>query len=58
MTEVSEKILSYIEDIYGKILQNKYLDFINSEPTQYIRTNSLKIKSDKLAQILKNNYRN
>ncbi len=57
MTEVSEKVLSYIEDIYGKNSSELYLDFINSEPTQYIRTNSLKIKRDKLAQILKNNYR-
>ncbi len=32
------------------------MQFINEEPAQYIRTNSLKIKNEKLATALKNNY--
>ena len=56
MTEVSEKVLSYIENIYGKNSTKQYLEFIRSEPTQYIRTNSLKINKEKLAKILNDNY--
>ena len=56
MIEVSEKVLSYIENIYGKNSSKLYLDFINSDPTQYIRANSLKIERTKLAKIIRDNY--
>ena len=56
MTEVSEKVLSYIENIYGKNSTKQYLEFIHSEPTQYIRTNPLKIEKEKLVKILNENY--
>ncbi len=56
MTEVSEKVLSYIENIYGKNSTKQYLEFIHSEPAQYIRTNPLKIEKEKLVKILNENY--
>ena len=55
-TEVSQKIFDYLSQLYGKESAEKYLDFIDREPTQYIRVNTSKILKSDLADILLNKY--
>ncbi len=56
MIEVSDKILSYLNNLYGEQASEKYLNFIEEEPALYIRVNNLKISTEKLSSILKTNY--
>lgn len=55
-TEVSQKIFDYITSLYGKESAEKYLQFIETEPTQYIRINSAKISKDNLSDLLYKKY--
>lgn len=56
MIEVSDKVNSYLQSLYGTVAAGKYLDFIKTEPTQYIRVNLLKISVDHLISCLLTKY--
>ncbi len=56
MTEVSDNIYSYLNSLYGKQAAGKYIDFIKSEPAQYIRVNTTKADAKYLAQTLREKY--
>ena len=51
-TEVSKNIYDYLSSLYGKDSAEKYINFIDREPTQYIRVNTNKISIADLAEIL------
>jgi 16S rRNA (cytosine1407-C5)-methyltransferase len=55
-TEVSSKIYDYFSSLYGKVSADKYLEFIDREPAQYIRVNTAKISRDELANLLQTKY--
>lgn len=55
-TEVSTKIYDYLSSLYGKVSAEKYLDFIEHDPTQYIRVNTSKISINNLSELLRNKY--
>lgn len=55
-TEVSTKIYDYLSSLYGKESAEKYLDFIEHDPTQYIRVNTSKISINNLSELLRNKY--
>jgi 16S rRNA (cytosine1407-C5)-methyltransferase len=55
--EVSTNILEYLKKIYDKKTTNQYLEFINSEPSQYLRVNTLKTNPSFLSEILFKNYK-
>jgi 16S rRNA (cytosine1407-C5)-methyltransferase len=55
-TEVSQKIFDYITSLYGESSAKKYLDFIDQEPTQYIRVNRDKISVEELSNSLDIKY--
>ena len=54
MIRVSEKILTYLNSLYGEEGKNFFIDFINSEPSSYIRINSLKTDKQTIKKILSN----
>ena len=56
MTEISNNIYSYISSLYGEIEAKKFAEFIQMEPTQYIRVNFLKTDKKRLSEILLNVY--
>ncbi len=56
MAQVSNKIYEYLNTLYGESSAKKYIEFINEEPSQYIRSNSLKTTSKKLSSTLSNEY--
>lgn len=55
-TQVSQNIYDYFLKIYGKESADKYLEFIDKEPTQYIRVNTSRITKDELSKILYEKY--
>lgn len=55
-TEVSQKIYDYFTSLYGKDSADKYLAFIEMDPTQYIRVNTAKVSIDELSKLLFNKY--
>jgi len=55
-TEVSQKIYDYFTSLYGKDSADKYLAFIETDPTQYIRVNTAKVSIDELSKLLFNKY--
>jgi len=55
-TEVSQKIYDYFSSIYGKDSADKYLEFIDREPAQYIRVNTSKIFKEELSKLLFEKY--
>ncbi len=55
-TEVSLKIYDYFSSLYGKDSADKYLEFIDREPAQYIRVNTAKVSRDDLAILLQTKY--
>ena len=56
MSQVSNKIYKYLNSLYGESSAKKYIDFINEEPSQYIRVNKLKTSKEKLSQTLWKDY--
>lgn len=54
--EVSDKIYNYLSALYGKESADKYLKFIELDPTQYIRVNTIRISKDELSQLLFEKY--
>lgn len=55
-TEVSQKIIDYLTSLYGKESAEKYTQFIESEPAQYIRINLAKISKSNLSDLLYKKY--
>jgi 16S rRNA (cytosine1407-C5)-methyltransferase len=55
-TEVSQKIFDYLTSLYGKESAEKYTQFIESEPAQYIRINLAKISRSNLSDLLYKKY--
>jgi 16S rRNA (cytosine1407-C5)-methyltransferase len=51
---VSEKILTYLNSLYGEKGKNSFVDFVNSEPSLFIRINSLKTNKESIKKILLN----
>ena len=56
MTELSDKIQSYVGSLFGKENLNKFIEYINSSPSQFIRVNSLKTTPEKIIKVLSNKY--
>ena len=56
MSKTSKKIFDYLGSLYGENSSKAYLEFIEKEPSQYIRVNSLKTDPQKLSEILLNGY--
>lgn len=56
MSQISTKIFDYLASLYGEESSKAYLEFIEKEPSQYIRVNSLKADPQKLAETLLNDY--
>ncbi|MCJ7555170.1 MAG: hypothetical protein MUO34_14960, partial [Ignavibacteriaceae bacterium] len=54
--ELSNSIYDYLSSLYGKESADQYLKFIESEPAQYIRVDSLKTDKQSLSKILNNKY--
>jgi 16S rRNA (cytosine1407-C5)-methyltransferase len=55
-TAVSQNIYDYLSSLYGNKSAEKYLNFIDREPTQYIRVNTERISKNELAEILYSKY--
>ena len=55
-TEVSQNIYNYFSSLYGKESADRYLEFIDRDPAQYIRVNTAKISKDELVNILQSKY--
>jgi 16S rRNA (cytosine1407-C5)-methyltransferase len=53
---VSNKIFEYLSSIYGEAPAKKYIEFINEEPTQYLRANTLKTSREELSANLLKEY--
>ena len=56
MIEVSDKIVSYLGSLFGEDSARKYVEFIQKEPSVYLRVNYLKTDSYRMAASLKANY--
>ena len=56
MTELSDKIQSYVGSLFGKENLNKFIEYINSSPSQFIRVNSLKTTPEKIIKVLSDKY--
>lgn len=54
--ELSSTIYDYFSSLYGKESADEYLKYIEKEPVQYIRVNSLKTDKIALAKILNEKY--
>jgi 16S rRNA (cytosine1407-C5)-methyltransferase len=53
---VSNKIYEYLSSIYDEASAKKYIEFINKEPTQYLRANKLKTSREELSSKLLKEY--
>ncbi len=56
MAVFSENISAYLNRLFGKDASDKFSEFIDKEPSQYIRVNRLRNTPDNLSAILKNDY--
>ena len=56
MAELSDKIQSYVGSLFGKDDLKKFIEYINLYPFQFIRINSLKTTTEKIAHILYKKY--
>jgi len=56
VTELSDKIQSYVGSLFGKENLNKFIEYINFSPSQFIRVNSLKTTPEKIIKVLSNKY--
>ncbi len=56
MTDPGEKIKSYISGLFGEENLLKFIEFINKEPRQFLRVNTLKISPEQLSIKLKERY--
>ncbi len=56
MIDPGEKIKSYVSYLFGEKNFSRFIDFINSEPNQYLRTNSLKTTTVFVREKLNSKY--
>ena len=56
MEGLGTNVCNYIEYLFGGEAVKKYIDFLNREPVQYIRVNTLKTSKEKTASFLKSYY--
>ena len=56
MIDPGEKIKSYIASLFGEKNLSSFIDFINSEPHQYLRINALKTSPGKISKKLFERY--
>lgn len=56
MINPGENINSYLLSLFGEKNLSRFIDFINCEPAQYLRVNSLKTTSDSLSPKIFKNY--
>jgi len=49
-------VYNYIEFLFGLEAVRSYIDFVNREPTQYLRVNTLKTNRERTSEQLKNYY--
>jgi len=54
--KLNEDISTYLEKLFGKDSPQKYFDYINLKPSQYIRVNTLRISPEELSGLLLKNY--
>ncbi len=53
---ISDKVYNYLTNLFGEGSAKKYLDFVEENPSVYVRVNPLKISRDGLVERLKNRY--
>ena len=53
---ISDKVYNYLTNLFGEGSAKKYLDFVEENPSVYVRVNSLKISRDDLVNRLKKRY--
>ena len=56
MNNVSPEIKNYITSLYGENSEKKYAEFINQNPSVYLRVNTLKTNRPELIKSLKDQY--
>ena len=56
MIDTDSNIYKYLSGLYSEEYAKKYVDFINEDPVPYIRVNTLKTSSSKLAPVLEKEY--
>jgi 16S rRNA (cytosine1407-C5)-methyltransferase len=56
MAVFSSNISAYLNKLFGEDAAKKFSEFINKEPSQYIRVNRLKTTPEKLISVLQEDY--
>ena len=56
MEGLGTNVCNYIEYLFGENAVKTYIDFLNREPVQYIRINTLKTSRDKLSSFFRSNF--
>lgn len=56
MNQISKNIIDYLTSLYGDLNNTSYEEWIQSQPNQYIRVNTLKYSADALSDVLKRKY--
>ena len=54
--KISGKVYEYITEVYGESSANKYLNFVQENPSVYVRVNTLKISRNLLVKKLSGRY--
>lgn len=56
MNELSDKIKSYVSSLFGEQNLSKFIEYINTPLSQFIRINSLRTTPEKIIKILSEKY--
>jgi 16S rRNA (cytosine1407-C5)-methyltransferase len=56
LKEISSGIFDYLKNLWGENSAKKYVEFISSKPSQYIRVNKIKTNREKLSAELFRDY--
>jgi NOL1/NOP2/sun family putative RNA methylase len=56
LLQIGNKIIEYLGSLYDEASAKKYVEFINEEPTQYLRANRLKTSREELSYNLLKEY--
>lgn len=56
MTELSDKIQSYVSALFGEQNLSRFIEYINVNPGQFIRINSLKTTTERISKLLSGKY--
>lgn len=57
MIDISPKISTYLNNLFGEHTANKYIEFAATDHATYVRANSLKTTREKLTATLLNDYK-